>query len=138
MQAATILKVSRGHYPVVEAGDAVAKVILDVIIGQEGDVTVATVIGPVDSATLDLFKDKLDPVCAKPAAKVLIDCRELSYLNSRSIGLLMKYHRGLMIARGRLALCNLNSKLVRTLDLLQIGKALAIYPTRDEALAALR
>ena len=116
----------------------VGKLTLDMIVGQEGDVVVVNVMGPVDSATLDLFKEKLDPVCARPGAKVLLECRELTYLNSRSIGLLMKYHRGLMVGRGRLVLCALNAKLVRTLDLLQIGKALSIYPTREEALAALQ
>jgi len=116
----------------------VGKFNLDVIVGQEGDVAIAVAIGPVDSATLDLFKEKMDPVCNRPAAKVLLDCRELTYLNSRSIGLLMKYHRTLLVGRGRLVLCSLNSKLVRTLELLQLGKALSIYPTREEALAALR
>jgi anti-sigma B factor antagonist len=116
----------------------VGKNLLDVYISRDGDVSVAVVVGPVDSATLDIFKDNLDPLCAKPGEKVLLDCRDLSYLNSRAIGLLMKYHRSLIISRGRFVLCNLNPKLVRTLDLLQIGKALSIYPTRDEAMAALR
>lgn len=111
---------------------------LDVLVGQEGDVTVASILGPVDSATFDLFKEKLDPLCAKAGGKVLLDCRELTYLNSRAIGLLMKYHRALMVGRGHFVLCNLNAKLVRTLDLLQIGKALTLYPSREEALAALR
>lgn len=111
---------------------------LDIVVGQEGDVAVVNVMGPVDSATLEIFREKVEPVCAHPGAKVLLDCRELTYLNSRSIGLLMKFHRSLMMSRGRLALCALNAKLVRTLDLLQIGKALSIYPTREEALAALR
>lgn len=110
---------------------------LEVMTTNEGDVTVLTVNGPIDSATLDGFKEKLDAVCNRPGAKVLLDCKNLTYLNSRSIGLLMKHHRSLMISRGRLVLSEVNSKLVRTLDLLQIGKALAIYPTRAEALASL-
>ena len=111
---------------------------LEVMVSNEGTVQVVTLQGPVDSATLDGFKAKLDPVCAQPGAQVVLDCRGLTYLNSRSIGLLMKYHRGLQVSRGRLVLCGLNQKLVRTLDLLQIGKALALYPTREEALAAMR
>ena len=73
-----------------------------------------------------------------PGARVLLDCGQLTYLNSTSIGLLMKFHRGLVVSRGRLALCALNSKLARTLELLQIGKSLQLYPTRAEALAALK
>lgn len=110
----------------------------EVLVSQEGDVVVAVLRGPVDSATLDQFQDKVGPLCSRNAAKVLLDCRDLTYVNSRAIGLLMKYNRGLTVAHGKFALSNLNSKLVRTLELLQIGKSLSIYPTREEALAALK
>ena len=100
--------------------------------------TVVHVSGPVDSANVELFKAELTPLCAVPGARVLLDCEQLTYLNSTSIGLLMKFHRGLIVSRGRLALCALNSKLARTLELLQIGKSLQMFPSRAEALAALK
>ncbi len=110
----------------------------DVIVSREGDVTVATLKGPVDSATLDLFQDRIGPLCTAASAKVLLDCRDLTYINSRAIGLLMKYNRGLQVGRGQFAMSNLNPKLMRTLELLQIGKTLSIYASREEALAALK
>ncbi|MCS6771637.1 MAG: STAS domain-containing protein [Kiritimatiellae bacterium] len=115
-----------------------ANPVLEIETSLEGNAVVAKIRGPVDSATIDFFKEKLDPVCMVPGARVLLDCSELTYLNSRAIGLLMKYHRNLMITRGRFVLCSLNEKLVRTFDLLQIGKALATYKSREEALAAIR
>ncbi len=115
-----------------------SKPLLEVEIQSEGNVSIAVIRGPVDSATIDLFKDSLDPICLPQGARVLLDCKGLTYLNSRAIGLLMKYHRSLMVTRGRLALCGLNEKLVRTLDLLQLGKSLVSYPTREEALVALK
>lgn len=111
---------------------------LDVIVTEEQGITVIYVDGPVDSATIETFKNRLDPVCLKPAARILIDCSKLSYLNSRAIGLLVKYHRSLILTRGKFVLCGLNSRLVRTLDLLQLGKMLTSYPAREEALAAIQ
>lgn len=115
-----------------------SKLELEVTVSKEGDIDIALLDGPVDSATLDGFKEKLDPICNHPGNKVLIDCAHLTYLNSRSIGLLVKYHRSLSLTRGRLVFCNLNSKLVRTLELLQLGKALKICTTREEALELMR
>jgi anti-anti-sigma factor len=112
----------------------VAKNELDIIVARDGQVDIALIDGPVDSATIDVFKDKLDSVCAHSGAKVLLDCQRLTYLNSRAIGLLVKYHRSLLLTHGRFALCNLNSRLVRTLDLLQLGKALFVYESREKAL----
>lgn len=112
--------------------------VLDVAIGREGDVSVATIQGSVDASTLELFKEKLDPLCLARPAVVLLDCRELKYLNSRAIGLIMKYHRSLMVSRGRLILCALNERMVKTLDLLQVGRSLVTFSTRAEALASLQ
>ncbi|MCB1070597.1 MAG: STAS domain-containing protein [Verrucomicrobia bacterium] len=110
---------------------------LEVYVAEEQGVSVIVVDGPVDSATIETFKSRLDAVCLKPGLRVLIDCSKLSYLNSRAIGLLVKYHRSLLLTRGRLALCGLNSRLVRTLDLLQLGKMLVSYPSKDDAMTAL-
>lgn len=112
----------------------VAKNELDITVARDGQVDIALIDGPVDSATIDVFKDKLDSVCAHAGAKVLLDCQHLTYLNSRAIGLLVKYHRGLLLTHGRFALCNLNTRLVRTLDLLQLGKTLFVYDSREKAL----
>jgi len=107
---------------------------LDISVAKDGQVDIALIDGPVDSATIDVFKERLDAVCNHPGAKVLLDCHQLTYLNSRAIGLLVKYHRSLLLTHGRFAICNLNTRLVRTLELLQLGKTLFIYESREKAL----
>ncbi|MBW7908002.1 MAG: STAS domain-containing protein [Kiritimatiellae bacterium] len=114
------------------------KPVLTVAVEEEGSVSVAVLCGPVDSATIEQLRETLDPICLPPGRRVLLDCRRLTYLNSRAIGLIMKYHRGLMLTRGRLVLSGLNERLVRTLDLLQLGKSLVVFPTREEAMNALQ
>ena len=111
---------------------------LDVLVSQEGGIQVVTILGPVDSDTLPGFKAKLDPICEAPGATVLLDCEGLTYLNSRSIGRLRKYPRNLLPTRGRLVLCQLNEKLMRTLERLEISKAVSFYATLEEARAALK
>ena len=110
---------------------------IDVVVENAGPVTIASVVGPVDSATIDVFKDKMEAVCAKGGTYVVLDCKQMSYANSRAIGLLMKFHRGLVMTRGRFVLCSLNPKVARAFDLLQIGKSLTIFGTREEAVASL-
>lgn len=111
---------------------------LEIMVSNVGDVDVASLDGPVDSATFAAMKNSLDPLCNKPGNKVLIDCEGLTYLNSRAIGLLVKYHRALSLGRGRLAFCCINKKVVRSLELLQLGKALRVYKTRDEAVESMK
>jgi anti-sigma B factor antagonist len=93
--------------------------------------------GPVDSSTYDLFRKEIGSVCL-PSAKVLLDCAGLTYMNSKSLGLLSSFHRQQMVDMGRLALSGLNRKLVKTMDLLGLGQMLKLYETRDQALEALK
>ncbi len=99
-----------------------------------GNATILILDGPVDSATTDAFKKAVDALAARPGAKIVLDCTNLTYLNSRAIGLLVGYHRRVIATRGLFTMCNLNAKLVKTLELMQIGKSLLIYDTREQAM----
>ncbi|MBN1268160.1 MAG: STAS domain-containing protein [Kiritimatiellae bacterium] len=115
-----------------------AKSTLDMRVEKEGDITVVVLDGPVDSATLASFKQGLDPVFRERGVKVLLDCTNLTYLNSKAIGLLARYRRDCYVGGGRLALCHLNTKLVRTVDLLGLSSLLKTYESREEAVGALQ
>ncbi len=110
---------------------------LDIYIEKQGDTSIVTLDGPVDSATFDQYKQTLDPICKAPGAKVVLDCRKLTYINSKGIGLLASYHRNSLIHFGCIHLCGLNNKIVKTMDLLGLGKRLKMFETREEALTAM-
>lgn len=111
---------------------------LEVFVSDHADgTTVVTLAGPVDSMTVEPFRQKLQAACSRPGARIILDCSRLSYLNSRAIGLLNAYRRQLIFTRGALVICGLNPKLVRTLDLLGLGQAMPMYPDRDAAVSAM-
>ncbi len=110
---------------------------LEVEVAEEKGMAVVTIKGPVDSATLNDFKSALDPVFRKSNARVVLDCSDLTYINSRAIGMLTKYRRRVYAHGGRLALCGLDRKIVRTLDLLGLDKVLRRYDSREDAIAGM-
>jgi anti-anti-sigma factor len=114
-----------------------AKSTLDVKVTQDGEVVVAVLSGPVDSATMGDFRKALDPLFRGKPGTILLDCKELTYMNSKAIGLLAKYRRDHYVAGGRMAICSLNKRLVRTMDLLGLGSTLKTYESKEEALKAL-
>ncbi len=110
---------------------------LSVGMSQEGPITLVHVAGPADSENIETWRQMLERLAQLQDALILMDCSELTYLNSRAIGLLLKYYRQIAFNRGRLAMFGVNTKLVRTLDLLHIGKELPVYESREAALAVL-
>lgn len=109
------------------------KVTLDITTETHGPVTVLVVNGPVDGQTYDHFKQAVHHACLAPGARVLIDCTGLTYMNSKSFGLLSQYHRSMLAGMGSLALCSLNRKLVKTMDLLGLGQMLKMFDNREAA-----
>lgn len=111
---------------------------LDIHVEPRDDVTLVSLNGPVDSATFDQFKQTLDPLCKGGGIKLVLNCRNLSYMNSKGIGLLASLHRSALINMGNIVLACLNHKIVKTLDLLGLGKRLKIFEDVDEAIASLK
>lgn len=111
-----------------------ARAELDILTEQVDGVTVITLIGPVDSATYEEFKNALTPLCRGNAPQLAIDCRHLTYINSKGIGILANLHRQAMIQMGNVALFSVSRRIQKTLDLLGLGKRLRLFDTREEAL----
>jgi anti-anti-sigma factor len=110
----------------------------DVQIEESGDITILTISGPIDSATIEEFREKANPAFSKKGVKLLLDCKDLTYMNSRALGYLTTCRRQCYAQGGRIVMASLNKKIVRTMDLLGLGKLLKSYDSREEALQALQ
>jgi len=111
---------------------------LEITLEQIGQVTVMKLAGPVDSANFAKFKRELAAACMGGRVRVVADCSELTYMNSKGFGVLTMHHRSQLSGKGELVICGLNRKLVKTMDLLGLGEILRMFPTIEEALGALK
>ncbi|MFH0953819.1 MAG: STAS domain-containing protein [Verrucomicrobiota bacterium] len=103
-----------------------------------GNVNVVAVSGYVDASNVEEFRLAVEPLCSAQDARVLLDLSGLCYLNSIGFGLLFSWHRACRNQGGQFALCGLKEKTRHITKELGLESLLTIYPTRDEALAALR
>ncbi len=70
--------------------------------------------------------------------KILVDLSKMEFLRSISIGVIATAH-GKALKRGAyLYLCGMNARNRSAFDLMKFGPQLAVFDTRDEAIAALR
>ena len=90
--------------------------------------------GPLDSATYDQFKAFMDPVVAQPQLVIVLDCRNLTYVNSHAWTLLMHYHRWAMQGLSNFKIAAFNSRLMKGIQRLGLGNYLAMSPTVEDAL----
>ena len=102
-----------------------------------GDVTIVTVDGRIDSGTAKSLEEKLTGLFRSPRGRVIVDCRQLAYITSAGLRVLLLAAKLADKSEGKLALCSMNVEVRRVFDLGELSDLFAIYPSREESLAKL-
>ena len=105
---------------------------------EENGVAIALVMGQIDAAVADDFDGKMKALLEKPDCRVVLDCRVLTYLSSRAIGLLVGFRQVAAKSNGRFVLCNLTDRLIEITTPIDLTRMVETYPSRAAAVAALR
>ena len=92
--------------------------------------------GPLDSATYMDFKTLVDTLLHDTGSKLILDCANLTYVNSKGLALLGRYQRTSAQNNGFFGITSLNKRITRTIDLLGMKKLVKLYDTVDEAIEA--
>lgn len=108
---------------------------LTVSIEQRGDAVIAVLQGPADMSTLDGLDQALDAVLDRKPHAVVIDLGAVTYMNSLTIGALVRAYQTLKRAGGELRLANPSPYAAKILASTHIRQALPTYDTLDGALA---
>ena len=109
---------------------------LDLQVEERDGIQVIHVAGPLDSATHDAFKNFLDPLVVHPRSRIVLDCGNLAYVNSRGLTLLARYQRVAAANLSFFGIAAVNVRICKAIDLLGLGKMMKLYPSVDEALRA--
>lgn len=90
--------------------------------------------GPLDSLTYDQFRAYIDPLVQRPNTRVVLDCQNLTYLNSRGVALLAHYYRTSNLALTFFGIAGLPPRVIKMLQSLHLDRLLKWYPTVDHAM----
>ena len=91
--------------------------------------------GPLDSITHDDFKNQMDALLARPPVRVVMDCENVTYVNSRGLALLAHYQRSSAKDLSFFGLVGLNPRISKAIEMLGMSKLIKIYPTLEEVMA---
>lgn len=100
------------------------------------DIHLVHVSGALDSMVFEQFKEMMDPMVNHTHVRIVLDCEKLTYVNSTGLALLGRYQRISSQNLSFLGIAGLNKRLVKTIEMLGMGKVVTLYPTVEEALKA--
>jgi anti-anti-sigma factor len=83
------------------------------------------------------LKERLDSLVREGHREVLINLKNLPYVDSTELGRLIRAHISVRQSGGRVRLCNLSEKVKTLMKLTRLETVLDIYETEEEALAGI-
>ena len=90
--------------------------------------------GPLDSMTYSQFRAYMDPVLNQYRVRIVLDCQNLTYVNSRGVALLLHYQRTCNLGLSFFALTAVPPRIVKEVEMLGLSKLLSWYPTLENAM----
>ncbi|HEX7574051.1 MAG TPA: STAS domain-containing protein [Bacteroidota bacterium] len=104
---------------------------------QRGPVTViglqGNLMGGPDATALNSMFHEL---VGKGSTRVVLDFRDVQFMNSSGLGILIGGASTLKTAGGGLAIAGASAKILALITITRLGKVLATYPTIDDAVAS--
>ncbi|MDQ7906295.1 STAS domain-containing protein [Phytohabitans sp. ZYX-F-186] len=117
-------------------GDAYGELGLTVEVEEHHDVSVAVARGVIDFWNVGPMQERLnDAFLASP--HVVLDLRDVSFVDSTGLGLLLSVHDRAMAEGGWLRLAALNPLVRRLLQTTELERRFHVYPTLTAATASL-
>jgi anti-sigma B factor antagonist len=109
----------------------------------EGGVRLLEVHGELDLSTATQLEGPLEDAVESADAAVLIDLADCQFIDSTGLALIVRAWQRVDASagnggKGGLVLCCQNEQVRRVLEITGLEHSLRVYPSRDEAAAALR
>lgn len=82
------------------------------------------------------LKERIDELVAEDRLQILIDMRDVPYVDSAELGRLIRAHLSVRKAGGRVRLCNVPDRVLSLMKITHLDTVLDLYSTEEEALAA--
>ena len=107
-------------------------------VEEQDGVSVVRVEGPIDIASAMELRDLLGALLSGSHARVLLDLGGVTLIDSSGVGVLVTAHRTADGVGARVALAGASATVGRIFEMTRTNKLLRVYPSVEEALAALR
>lgn len=92
--------------------------------------------GYLDSSTFPKLKEHFEELIAAKKYNCLMDLRDLDYISSAGLGVLMEMVRVVREQNGDLKIINMSDKIERVFSLLGFTRLMRVYDSEEEALRA--
>lgn len=110
---------------------------VDITQEKADSINIVALKGRLDAGTSGSLEDALTALVDAGEAKALVDCRELDYISSAGLRVLLAAAKQFKKLNGSIALSALNPNVKQVFEISGFTSIFPIYATREEAVEAL-
>ena len=109
---------------------------MEIIQEKVNDVAIVEIKGRLDVTTASDLEQVFTKLLSENQNKVLVECRELEYISSAGLGVLLNAAKQYNKVSGQIMLAGLSQNVKQVFEISGFTSIFPIYATRDEALKA--
>ena len=102
------------------------------------EVTVVEVSGKLDEAGREYFFGCIGDMIESGSRYIIIECHRIGHLTSGALASLLSARKHAAKKGGRIYLTHLSSSIAEVMEITKLGRLLAVYPSTEAALDAVR
>ena len=106
---------------------------MEVYQSKEEEFMTLTIDGELDASSCIVLDESIQQVVSENEKKILVDCKQLSYISSAGLGVFMSYLQDFAANDIRMVLFNLNPQVKEVFRILGLDNLLKIVTNKDEA-----
>lgn len=103
---------------------------------ERGGIHIVHVSGPVNAETCERFWNQMDSLVNTPGLRIVLDCERLFFASSRGLSMLARCQQAAEKSGSLFAIAALSKQIVKSIELLGMGKMVEIHPTVFAAMQA--
>lgn len=111
---------------------------MEIQVTQSSEITVVAPKGDLDTASAARMKQTLGALLDAGKTRLVVDLGGVAYMDSAGLGQLVNAMKLARKAGGDLRLCALSEETLRVFETTRLNKEMALYPTRQAAIASWR
>ncbi|NLM17767.1 MAG: STAS domain-containing protein [Candidatus Riflebacteria bacterium] len=106
------------------------------VSSAENDVALVAIDGEITFDNAAQLRDSIDKICDKGICNIVIDLKDLKYMSSAGLGVLVHGLKNTRNKGGDLRVVNLNGKMKRVFVITQFTHHFKVYDTLEQAIAS--
>lgn len=103
------------------------------IRSRDNDIHVLELKGYLDAHTTPVLEDSFQKMLNEKKFRLIVNCKELSYISSAGLGVFMAFIEDVRENRGDIKMSDMSPKVFNIFDLLGFPMLYDIVPSEDEA-----